>query len=138
MTSIIVLRVTTQPRLSLPFVVYNSACVLPQSGARGRRGVRAVGVATSNSFLRKKAKNKSKKQAVQMLRTGNIYAYTNLREDWSGITNARRDFCPIVKTHLHTSPLVVKIYDISLSLFLSVPSRVDTSGACPTREGRCT
>ena len=36
---------TTQPQLSLPFVVYNSACNLPQSGARGERGVRAVGVA---------------------------------------------------------------------------------------------
>ena len=54
------------------FVVYNSACILPQSGARGGRVVRAVGVATSKSFSRKKAKNKRKKQAVQMLRTGNI------------------------------------------------------------------
>ena len=50
--------------------------------------MRAVGVATSTSFFRKKAKNKRKKQAVQMLRTGNIYGYTNLRDDWSGITNA--------------------------------------------------
>ena len=72
MTSIIVQRATTQPRLSLPVVVYNSACTLPQSGARGGRGVRAVGVATSNKFFRKKTKNKRKKQAVQMLRTGNI------------------------------------------------------------------
>ena len=72
LTSIIVQRVTTQPRFSLPFVVYNSACILPQSGACGGRGVRAVGVATSKSFFRKKAKNKRKKQAVQMLRTGNI------------------------------------------------------------------
>ena len=48
MISIIVQRVTTQPRLSLPSVVYNSACILPQSGARGGRGGRggcAVGVA---------------------------------------------------------------------------------------------
>ena len=34
-------------------------------------GVRAVGVVTSTKF-RKKAKNKRKKQAVQILRTGNI------------------------------------------------------------------
>ena len=59
LTSIIVQRVTTQPRLSLPFVVYNSACILP--GARGGRGVRAVGVATLNANFRKKAKDKRKK-----------------------------------------------------------------------------
>ena len=72
LTSIIVKRVTTQPRLSLPFVVYNSACILKQSSARGGRGVRSVGVATTTYFFRKKTKNKRKKQAVQMLRTGNI------------------------------------------------------------------
>ena len=38
LTSIIVQRVTTQPRLSLHYVVYNSACTLPQSGACGGRG----------------------------------------------------------------------------------------------------
>ena len=53
---------------------------MPQSGTRGGRGVRAVGVATSKKKFRKKAKNKRKKQAVQMLRTGNIEAYTNLRD----------------------------------------------------------
>ena len=42
MTSIIVQRVTTRPRLSLPFVVYNSACILPQSGLRSGRGVRVA------------------------------------------------------------------------------------------------
>ena len=49
LTSIIVQRVTTQPRLSVPSVVYNSACNLPHSGVRGGRGVRAVGVATLNA-----------------------------------------------------------------------------------------
>ena len=39
---------------------------------RGGRGVRAVGVATLNVCFRKKAKDKRKKRAVQMLRTGNI------------------------------------------------------------------
>ena len=41
--------------------------------------------------------------------------YTNLRDDWSGITNARRDFRPIVKTHLHTSPIVVTIVTLTFS-----------------------
>ena len=59
MTSIIVERVTTQPQLSLLYVVYNSACILP--GARGGRGVRAVGVATLNSNFRKNATDKCKK-----------------------------------------------------------------------------
>ena len=53
------------------FVVYNSACrlFLPQSGLRGGRGVRAVGVATLNANSVKKSKNKRKKWAVQMYRT---------------------------------------------------------------------
>ena len=49
LTSIIVQRVTTEPRLSLPSVVYNSACIVPQIGARGGRGVCVVGVATLNA-----------------------------------------------------------------------------------------
>ena len=53
-TSIIVERVTTQTMLSLHSVVYNSACTLPQSGARGGRGVRAVGVATINATTARK------------------------------------------------------------------------------------
>ena len=56
MTSIIVERVTTQPRLLLLSAVYNSACMLP-----GGRGVRAVGVATLNANFHKKAKDKRKK-----------------------------------------------------------------------------
>ena len=50
------------------FIVYNSACRpnLPQSGLRGGRGVRAVGVATLNANSVKKAKDKRKKWAVQM------------------------------------------------------------------------
>ena len=68
--SIIVERVTTQPRLSLLSAVYNSACILP--GARGGRDVRAVGVATLNANFRKKAKDKRKNWAVQRQRTGNI------------------------------------------------------------------
>ena len=60
---LIVERVTTQPRLSLLYAVYNSACIL--SGARDGRGVRAVGVATLNANFRKKAKDKRKKWAVQ-------------------------------------------------------------------------
>ena len=63
LTSIIVERITTQPRLSLLSAVYNSACILP--GARGGRGVRVVGVATLNANFRKKAKGKRKKSAVQ-------------------------------------------------------------------------
>ena len=64
LTSIIIERVNTQPRLSLIYAVYNSACILP--GARGGRGVRAVGVATLNAnFRKKKAKDKRKKWAVQ-------------------------------------------------------------------------
>ena len=59
LTSVIVERVTTEPQLSLLSAVYNSACVLP--GARGGRGVRAVGVATLNANLHKKAKDKRKK-----------------------------------------------------------------------------
>ena len=59
MTSIIVKRITTQPRLSLLSAVYNSACILP--AARGGRGVRAVGVATLNANFHKKAKDKRKK-----------------------------------------------------------------------------
>ena len=45
------------------FIVYNSACGpnLPQSGLRGGRGVRAVGVATLNANSVKKAKDKRKK-----------------------------------------------------------------------------
>ena len=41
------------------FIVYNSACMptLPQSGLRGGRGVRAVGVATLNA-------NSVKKQSI--------------------------------------------------------------------------
>ena len=44
-------------------VVYNSACrpTLPQSGLRGGRGVRAVGVATLNANSVKTAKDKRKK-----------------------------------------------------------------------------
>ena len=40
------------------FIVYNSACMpnLPQSGLRGGRGVRAVGVATLNANSVKKIK----------------------------------------------------------------------------------
>ena len=50
------------------FIVYNSACrpTLPQSGLRGGRGVRAVGVATLNANSVKKAKDKRTKWAVQM------------------------------------------------------------------------
>ena len=49
LTSIILVQgITTQPRLSLPSVVYNSACILLQSGVRSGRGVRAVAVATLN------------------------------------------------------------------------------------------
>ena len=51
----------------LLFTIQHVSC-----GARSGRGVRAVGVATLNAFFRKKAKDKRKKQAVQMLRTGNI------------------------------------------------------------------
>ena len=72
--------------------------------ARGGRGDIKI-------CFRKKTKNNRKKQAVQMFGTGTIKAYTNLPDDWSGITNARRDFRPILKTHLHTSPIVVKIQD---------------------------
>ena len=45
------------------FVHYNSACrpLLSQSGLRGGRGVRAVGVATLNREFRKKEKYKRKK-----------------------------------------------------------------------------
>ena len=74
------------------------------------RAVRAVGVATLNAFFRKKAKDKRKKRAVQLLRSGNIYAKTNLRDDWSGITNARGDFRQILKTHLHTARMVVRMF----------------------------
>ena len=34
---------------------------------------------------------------------------SNLRDDWSGITNAQGDFRQILKTHLHTSPIVVRM-----------------------------
>ena len=42
------------------FVVYNSACSLPQSGARRGRGVRAVSLATSKSFSVKKQRTNAK------------------------------------------------------------------------------
>ena len=54
LTSIIVERVATHPRLSLHSVVYKSARILPQCGARGVRGVRAVSVATLNTNSVKK------------------------------------------------------------------------------------
>ena len=64
LTSIIVQRVTTRPRRSLPFVVYNSAFFLPPSGARGGRGERAVGVATSKKIsVKKKRTNVKSKQS---------------------------------------------------------------------------
>ena len=77
MPSVIVERVTTQPRLSLVSAVYNSACILP--GARGGRGVRAVGVATLNSNFRKKqrinAKSEpSKGSGLAISRRRQIYA----------------------------------------------------------------
>ena len=59
LTSIIVERLTTHPRLSLHSVVYNAACMLPQSGARGGRG-------DIKREFRKKAKDKRKKWAVQI------------------------------------------------------------------------
>ena len=57
------------PATALTAIVdYNSAYrpLLPQSGLRGGRGVRAVGVATLNANSVKKAKYKRKKWAVQM------------------------------------------------------------------------
>ena len=46
------------------FVVYNSACgpTLPQSGLRGGRGVRAVGVATLNANYVKKQRVNAKSE----------------------------------------------------------------------------
>ena len=57
--SIIVQRITTQLTALTAFVHYNSACrpLLSQSGLRGGRGVRAVGVPTLNA-------NSVKKQSI--------------------------------------------------------------------------
>ena len=64
------------------FADYNPACrpLLPQSGLRGGRGVRAVGVATLNANSVKKQKD--------------IF----------------------VRTHLHTSQIVVRMYIVSAVL----------------------
>ena len=62
LTSIIIQRVTTQPRLALPFVVYNSACSLPQSGLRGGRGDIKCENCSVKSFFRKNTNNKCKSE----------------------------------------------------------------------------
>ena len=61
LTSIIVQRVTTQPQLSwlLLFTIQHVPC-RRVVGARGGRGVRAVGVATLKANSVKKAKDKRK------------------------------------------------------------------------------
>ena len=63
------------------FIVYNSACrlILPQSGLRGGRGVRTVGVATLNANSVKKkginAKSEpSKCSGLAISRRRQIYA----------------------------------------------------------------
>ena len=63
------------------FIVYNSACrpILPQSGLRGGRGVRAVGVATLNANSVKKQRinaksEQSKCSGLAISRRRQIYA----------------------------------------------------------------
>ena len=64
------------------FVVYNSACmpILPQSGLRGGRGVRAVGVATLNAnSVKKKQRINAKSEppkcsGLALSRRRHIYA----------------------------------------------------------------
>ena len=71
--------------------------------------VRAVGVATLNAFFCKKAKDQCKSErskccGLAISRRRQIYAMT------SGITNARGDLRQILRTHLHTARIVVRIY----------------------------
>ena len=103
------------------FVVYNSACRpnLPQNGLRGGRGVREVGVATLNTNSVKKqrinAKNEpSKCSGLAISRRRQI----NLRDDWSGIAEARLEKDIFVRTHLHTARIVVRVFDTTIGITL--------------------
>ena len=76
--------------------------------ARGGRGVRAVGLATLNANFRKKqrinAKSEpSKGSGLAISRRRQIYAMIGVELRTPG------DFRQILKTHLHTSPIIVRI-----------------------------
>ena len=94
------------------FVVYNSACrpTLPQSGLRGGRSVRAVGVATLNANSVKKQRINAKSEPSKCIglaisRRRQIYAIFV----WSGIAAARLEKDIFVRTHLHTARIVVRM-----------------------------
>ena len=69
----------------LLFTIQHVSC-----GARGERGVRAVGLATLNGFFRKKAKDKRKKRAVQIKFCLRLTRLTFNKLGVRSLTNASR------------------------------------------------
>ena len=92
------------------FVVYNSVCrpILPQSGLRGGRGVRATLNANSVKKQRINAKNEpSKCSGLAISRRRQIYAMIGVE-----LRPQRLEKDIFVRTHLHTARIVVRMYMI--------------------------